>query len=99
MAPLSEQDRNRLSNGLQYYWSNLRETVHGMVKADIRAAVDYTDTWIENNQASYVSGLPEPFKSNSTALQKTIVFAVTAILRVTPGIPEMLRRALGVVVD
>ncbi len=40
----------------------------------IRAAITYTVTWIEANIADYLAGLPEPFKTSSTALQKQLLF-------------------------
>lgn len=40
-------------------------------KADLRAAVDATDAWIESNASSYNTALPQPFRGAATAQQKT----------------------------
>ena len=70
MAVLPDNDRFGI-------WAALMrrgEVYSGMLKGDLRAAVDATDDWIEANQASFNTALPEPFKSNATAQQKTRLF-------------------------
>ena len=47
-------------NWMVRIWSDFRELLGGFSKADLRSAVDATDVWIENNQASYNNALPEP---------------------------------------
>ena len=37
------------------------------------AAAAAISTWVDANQVSYVAALPEPFKSNSTANEKSLV--------------------------
>jgi hypothetical protein len=44
-------------------------------KAQLRAAVDATDQWVEDNTAAYVASLPTAFRNNSSATQKTLIFA------------------------
>lgn len=66
MAILSETDRARIWRGLMRYWSGLREGID-LTKPDLRSAVDATDTWINNNQASFNSSLPASAQSNLTA--------------------------------
>jgi hypothetical protein len=53
----------------------------GFTKADLRAAVDATDTWIDNNAASYNSALPAAFRTTATATQKTLLFCYVAMRR------------------
>lgn len=49
---------------------------------DLKACVDATDQWIDDNASSYVAALPTgEFKSNSTGSQKTILFAYVAFKR------------------
>lgn len=48
-------------------------------KGDIRAAVSYTATFLESKQAEWIAGLPEPFKSSSTAAQKAALFMHAAV--------------------
>jgi hypothetical protein len=50
-------------------------------KAELRAAVDATDTWIEDNQSSYNTALPQPFRNRATVAQKTFVFCYVALRR------------------
>jgi len=57
--------------------------VEGLTKADLRAAINSTDGWIEANQASFVAALPEPFASNSGAALKVLLFCAVAAMRVS----------------
>ncbi len=98
MAELSTADRQRVWRALQRYWSNLRETV-GVSKTELLAAVAATDTWIDDNAASYNSALPAAAQSGLTAAQKTLLFCAVALMRVDPGIAVLLKRALGVEVN
>lgn len=98
MAYLSDTDRARIWRGLMRYWSNLREVMPWSAP-QFRAAVNATDEWIDDNQVSYNAALPNPFKTNATAMQKTLLFTAVALMRVSPGLAALLRRALGVEVD
>lgn len=92
MATLSEQDRQRIWRGLMRYWSNLRVPISSLNKNELRNAVDATDNWIESNQGSFNNALPEPAKSNLSQAQKTLLFCVVALARIS--IP-FLRKVLG----
>ena len=48
---------------------------------DLEAAVQATEDWIEDNQASYVAALPQPFKANTDASAKILLFIYTAMKR------------------
>jgi hypothetical protein len=98
MAQLSSDDRARIWRGLMRYWSSLRQII-GMRKSDLLAAINATDTWIDDNAASYNNALPTTAKNNLTADQKTLLFCAVALMRVDPGLAVLLRRALGVEVD
>jgi hypothetical protein len=91
MAQLSDTDRARIWRGLMRWWSKLRDAV-ALGKADLRSAVDATDTWIDDNQVSFNAALPEAARNNLTQPQKTLLFCCVALARV--DIP-MLRRVLG----
>jgi hypothetical protein len=56
-------------------------TFGGMTKADLRAAVDATDQWIEDNGATYNLSLPQPARGALTATQKTLLFCFVAMRR------------------
>lgn len=56
-------------------------------KADLRAAVDATDAWIDSAQGAaapstgYNSALPVAFRNNATTTQKTVLFCYVAMRR------------------
>jgi SLT domain-containing protein len=85
MAVLSTTDRARIHRGLMRYLSNLREAIPALTKADIRAAIDAADSWIDSNQSSYNTALPTAFRTNATTAQKTFLFCAVAAMRVSPA--------------
>ena len=89
MAVLSETDRQRIWRGIMRYWSQLFEGTD-FSTAELRAAVDATDNWIDGNQGSFNTALPDPFKTNATQAQKTLLFCVTAAMRVSPAFARAL---------
>jgi hypothetical protein len=50
-------------------------------KADLRAAVDATDAWIDANASSYNTALPAAYRTSATLAQKTILLAAVALKR------------------
>jgi hypothetical protein len=75
--PLPEDFRQAtLGATLQHFFSG--EAPPALTTADLRAAVDATDDWIEANKASYNAALPEPARSTLTARQKAYLFLVVA---------------------
>jgi len=81
MAALSTEDRQRIWRGLMRHWSRLRDPLGGVAKADLQAAINATDAWIEANQTSFNNALPNPFKTQATLVQKTLVFCGVALAR------------------
>ena len=49
-----------------------RSAVYG-TKDQMRAVVDAVDTWVDDNQASYNSALPLPFRTSASAQEKSEV--------------------------
>jgi len=90
VAELTTEDRQRVWRGLVRYWSNLRETLGAFSKADLLAAVNDTDAWIEDNQVSFNAALPNPFKAQATLTQKTLLFCCVAAMRVSPAFARLL---------
>ena len=82
MATLSTEDRTRIWRGLMRVWSANRTTV-ALSKTDLQAAVNTTDTWIDDNQASFNSALPAAAQSGLTSTQKTLLFCAVALARVS----------------
>lgn len=90
MAQLSDIDRARIWRGLMRYWSHLHE--EWSAKQVLRDAINATDVWIDDNQASYNAALPEAARTVLTQSQKTLLFCAVALARVSIG---MLRRVFG----
>ena len=89
MAELATEDKQRIARGLMRYWSNLRELV-AVDKAAVQTTVNETDTWIDQNQASYNSSLT--YAASFTTAQKTLIFCAVALARVSIA---FLRRIVG----
>jgi hypothetical protein len=53
----------------------------GFTKADLRAALNATDDWIDTNAASFNQALPAAFRTGATATQKTLLFVYVAMRR------------------
>jgi hypothetical protein len=78
MAVLDETNRARVAA------QAMREALGGVpncLKADLRAAVDATDTWIDSQAASFNAALPTAFRNNATLTQKTLLFCFVAMRR------------------
>ncbi len=62
-------------------WARLMrrdESFGTLTKADLRAAVDATDDWIEANQGAFNAAIPLPARSELTARQKALLFMAVA---------------------
>ena len=91
MAELSVEDRTRVWRGVMRWWSSERETI-GLSKDDLLAAINATDAWIDDNQASFNTALPQAARDNLTTAQKTLLFCVVALARVSIA---FLRKVVG----
>lgn len=47
----------------------------GITKADLLAAVNATDDWVEANQVSFNTALPQPFRGAASPQQKAALLA------------------------
>ena len=77
MAVLNESERAGL-------WALLMEAgivPPGVLKADLRAAVDATDNEIEAQAGPFNAALPQPYRGAATASQKAILFGLVAMRR------------------
>lgn len=92
MAILSETDRLKIWRGLMRYWSTLQETVLGITKADLKDAIDATDSWVDSNSVSYNSALPTTFRTNATQGQKSLLLVAVVLMRFNS---EFLKRIFG----
>lgn len=78
MALLTDTDRARAMAGL------MRDASHAsgnFTKADLRAALDATDSWIDGNATSYNAALPQPFKGQASLTEKTLLLCYVAMRR------------------
>lgn len=77
MAVLPDQDRNRV-----WRWFMRRNTEPcGYTKADLRAAIDACDSWVDSNATAFNTALPQPFRGAATAQQKTLLLCWVAMRR------------------
>ena len=69
MAILTSADRAELRSLFAQEASNVWEVI-SVSKADLRAAVDAIDQWVEDNQVSFNSTIPLPARTELSAKQK-----------------------------
>jgi hypothetical protein len=81
MAVLNDTIRAQCWRGLMRYWSAQFETITGITKIDLQAAVNAADDWANTNATSFNNALPTAFKNNATAAQKALLLAVVALAR------------------
>jgi len=60
---------------------DLKPAMAGLTKPDLSAAISATDDWIDANQASFNSALPQPFRSTADLQLKTLLFCYVAMRR------------------
>lgn len=77
MAVLSDEERRRTT--AQWMRANLEAV--SITKADLRAAVNATDQWIDDNASAYNLALPQPARGALSATQKTLLFVYVAMRR------------------
>lgn len=75
MAILDETTRQGIRNYAMRRWG------YSILKDDLRAAIDATDSWIDSNQASFNAALPAAAQSGLTLTEKTVLFCVVALRR------------------
>lgn len=77
MALLDATNRTRLGN----QWMRFNTEPCAFTKADLAAAVNATDNWIDGNQSAYNAALPLPFRTAASLQQKTLLFCYVAMRR------------------
>ena len=77
MAALSENDR------VEVWADYMRRNVDaiGITKQDLRAALDATDQWIDDNASAYNTALPVAARTGLAARQKALLFMYVAAKR------------------
>ena len=77
MAILTNDQRQEIWAGLMRDLSSRSEAI-GLTKAELRAALDATDAWINDNAAAYNAALPLPARTALSAQQKAELFLFVA---------------------
>jgi len=79
MAELTTDQRRELWADLMREWSNDRESV-GITKAELRAAVDALDAWVNSSAAAINTAIPQPARGALSSAQKArlLMFVVRA---------------------
>jgi len=80
MAVLDENSRKTLWAKFMSDASNSRDSLP-LLKADLRAAVDAIDDWIETNKTAFNSAIPQPSRSSLTAKQKAKLLMIVVAER------------------
>lgn len=70
MAVLSDQERASVSRVLQQDVSSLRDELGSLTKADLLAAVNALDEFLETNKTAINNAIPQPARSELTVTQK-----------------------------
>lgn len=77
MAILPEDDLRLIWRGLM----TRGEFPGNVLKADLRAAVDALDAWVDANAAALNAALPQPFRGQATVAHKALLLAFVALRR------------------
>jgi hypothetical protein len=73
-------------------WSAEQFQIGDYSKHELYAAIEDTDDWIDAAQSSFVAALPEPFRTESSQVEKTLLFCAVALARHSIA---LLRRVFG----
>lgn len=85
MAVMNATDRAQAWIIIMKILSSEVDVGDSVVRDAILAAVDDVDAWVDTNQASYNTALPEPFKTWSTPRQKAAVLTFVLHERFNTG--------------
>lgn len=61
--------------------SSDRNSITGLTKAELRAAFDAVDDWVEANSAAFNSAIPQPARGALTTRQKAKLLAAVLVKR------------------
>jgi len=85
MPTMSGADRVGVGGQFQINVSRRRDSLAGLLKADVQAAVAAVDDWVVANQASFNAALPLPARTSLTAAQKAELLALVLQRRYDVG--------------
>ena len=85
MAALADQDRADCSDDFQRVLSFAREPLPGILRSDIRAAINAIDDFLVTNAAAVNNAFPAATKNNLTTAQKARLVAAVTLKRFVKG--------------
>lgn len=85
MAVLDSTNRADLWASAMRRWSDRREPLGALSKADLQLAVNAVDDWCEANQASFNAAIPQPARGALTVAQKSVLLAYVVLCRAGEG--------------
>lgn len=85
MAVLSDTDRAKIWRGLMRYVSAARDPI-AVEKADLLAAVNAIDDFLNANATAINNAFPAAAKANLTTGQKAVIVAMVALARYNPAV-------------
>lgn len=85
MAEMQDAERRHVWAEAMQEWSNNGETV-ALTKADLRAAVNAIDTWLNSNAAGLNAALPQPARGTLTTSQKARLLQIVVARRYLTGV-------------
>jgi len=81
MAVLSDAERGALHAESYASVSAIRESTGSLTKADLRAAIDALDSFLDANATAINNAIPQPARSILTTGQKARLLAYIALKR------------------
>lgn len=84
MAILDDNDRSLVHTSIMRDLSARRDPI-SITKADLRAAVNALDNYLNSNAASINTAIPQPARSNLTSSQKALILMYVIEKRYVTG--------------
>lgn len=85
MAQMSDADRAACNAEYMRELSNAREALGGVTKADLRAAVNGLDAYLDANAAAINNAIPQPARAALTTAQKARLLMFVVARRYLTG--------------
>jgi hypothetical protein len=85
MAVLSDADRATVHAEYMRDRSQVRDVFFGVTKADLRAAVNGLDDYLNTNASAINTAIPQPARANLTAPQKAVLLQFVVSRRYLAG--------------
>lgn len=85
MAALGANARQAVCDEFAQAISAIRGSLGNLTKAQLRAAIDAADTWVDSNAAAYNTALPAAARSALTVTQKAQILQYVIARRFRDG--------------